>query len=296
MSRVMDNFRIGSGKDFLPEGSLQRLPSVVAQSKIPTASRAYNMFSTTHLVDTLAKENWLPVFAQEQRVRNEDKAGYQKHMIRFRQPNSTFTHVGDIAPELTVTNAHDTTAAFLLLGGFWKLACLNGLVVCQSEIGTLRVRHVGYDEGYVLESVSKLSKDISALTEKVKGYQGITLNLEEQRLFAEEALELKFGDAPVAREGKEDEVMIGERGFSISAFLYPNRAEDRAPTLWNIFNRIQEKCIKGNTFERTWITTNSGQTIYRSKVREVQAINENLRINQGLWTLLELFRVMKEGK
>ena len=63
-----------------------------------------------------------------------------------------------------------------------------------------------------------------------------------------------------------------------------------------VFNRIQEKCIKGNSFERTWITTNSGQTIYRSKVREVQAINENLRINQGLWTLLELFRVMKEGK
>lgn len=293
--RRLDNFRIGSGRDFLEEGALQRLPSIMAEHKIPTASRNYNLFSTSHMVDVLDREGWKPTFAQEQNARGE-RVGYQKHLIRFRQPGLVMKNVGDVAPELLMTNSHDTTAAFILMAGLFKLACLNGLIVCQTQFDSVHIRHVGWQEQDVIEATSKVSKAVPMLAENVQNYRQIQLDAEEQRLFAEEALMIKFRAIDVTpRKDYNDQVMIGDRGFSISTLLRPTRDVDKEPTLWNTFNVVQEKLIKGNNFERTTRRLTDGRTTNTTRVREIGAIDEGIRVNMALWTLMETFRKFKQA-
>ncbi len=289
--RVLDNFRIGSGRDFLPEGALQKLPSVAAEHKIATASRAYNLFSTTHLAGVLAKENWIPVFAQEQNVRDENRKGFQKHLVRFRQPGMVLKNVGDVTPEILLTNSHDTRSAYILMAGFFKLTCLNGLIVCESMFGSIHIRHVGYEEKDVIEATYKVAQEIPKLAEKIQDYREIRLSPDEQRVFAEEALMVKFKAPEVLPNPiNNDVVMIGERGFSISALLSPVRTDDRSPSLWNTFNGVQEKLTKGSSFERTTRRLNNGQVIHTTRVREIGAIDEGIRVNMALWVLMETFR------
>ena len=285
--------KVGDGKSFLEVGMLDRLPSVANQAKSPLVSRNYNLFNSLHVVDTLAKENWFPVLAQEQRVRNEDRKGYQKHLIRFRQPGSALKNVGDVAPELTVTNAHDTSAAWIFMGGAYKLACANGLIVCQSLLASVRVRHMGFDEAHVLGVAANLSKQIHLIVDKIREYQNIELSVLERIAFAEEAIGLKFRTDEV--EMRENGIAVtGDRAFSVTALLEPRRTEDSRPTLWNVFNTVQEKFIKGNAYERT-VRMIGGRVHNTTKVRGIEAIDENIRINTGLWELMDLFSQLKKS-
>lgn len=292
----LEHFRVGSGKAFLSEDELQRLPSVNATSKISTASRQYNQFNTRHIVDVLAKENWFPVFAQEQNARGE-RVGFQKHFLRFQQPGLVMKNVGDVVPELDLTNAHDTLSAYILMAGAFKLACSNGLIVCQAQFESIHIRHVGYEERDVIEATQKIAKEIPLLSERIQSYQDVVLKPEERELFAEEALMIKFRVNEIQRSAvNSSHAVIEDRSFSIPHLLEAKRYEDKVPTLWNTFNIVQEKLTKGGGFERTTRMTPHHRMTRVTQVREVGAINENIRINQELWALMAMFLTMKTAR
>ncbi len=284
--------KVGNGREFIPVESFRHLTSINAPHEAPTVSRKYSFFSTMNLIEALRSQNWLPVMAQEQRVRESGREGYQKHMIRFRQPGSILTVVGDIAPEIVLTNAHDARSAYVLMAGFFRLACLNGLIVSEGEFGAIRIKHLGYDENEVIEASYKVIDDVPRLTEKIGDYRSIILDPTEREIFAESALTMKY-DADIEGKGT-GMVKIENRTFSLPALLKPTRQQDADPTLWNTFNTIQEKLTKGNSFERTTRMVN-GQIRQQTKVRGITGLNENVRVNRGLWHLMERMREIKTG-
>src|SRR5829696_9230501 len=58
-------------------------PSVYAEHARPGVSSRYTFVSTAQVVALLGAEGWEPVKASEQRVRLEDRIGFQMHEIRF---------------------------------------------------------------------------------------------------------------------------------------------------------------------------------------------------------------------
>jgi hypothetical protein len=297
--------KIGDGKSFIAVESLNRLGSVVATQEAPTVSDRYSFFSTMGLINALATENWLPVLAQEQRANLQEREGYQKHMIRFRQPGTVLSHVGDLAPEIILTNAHDARAAYVLMAGFFRLVCLNGLIVSEGEFGAIHIRHLGYDEKDVIEASYKVIEDVPRLVDKIQDYRAIELKPSEKEILAESALVLKYGEGqdpvnaeanekgepPIIRDGSL--LRIGNRAFNVPALLTPIREQEAPPTLWNTFNTIQEKISKGNKFERTVRRAPDGHLTHRHKVKGITGINEDIRFNRGLWNLMERMRGLK---
>lgn len=58
-------------------------PSVFAEHARPGVSARYTFVATAQVVALLEAEGWEPVKASEQRVRLEDRIGFQMHEIRF---------------------------------------------------------------------------------------------------------------------------------------------------------------------------------------------------------------------
>ena len=95
-------------------------------------------------------------------------------------------------------------------------------------------------------------------------------------MYARAALLVKYGEEEVER-----------RHFDYSYLLAPVRREDREPTLWSAYNRVQEKLVNGGRFERA----PKGKTVLKS--RGLKSVTEDIRINQGLWMLTERMAQMK---
>lgn len=290
---------IGNGKEFISLEQIAVLQSVVQTQRGPTTSPLYRFYSTMNVVDALRDHDWFPVKAQEQRVisKHESRLGYQKHMIRFRRQDSFLSEIDDVAPELILTNAHDGSTRYSIMAGFFRMVCINGMVVSEGEFGRINVKHLGHEMEDVIKASYRVVEDVPRLTEKIKTYRAIELQPLEQEIFAGSALLTKYNDdgkLPVVRE--KDTFNIGERAFSLSQLISPIRASDDKPTLWNVFNRVQEKMTKGNRFERTIRETPTGKVIRKEKVPAITSINENLRVNRGLWHLMDEMAKLKQAQ
>jgi hypothetical protein len=285
----MEIYTVGDGKTFLEPQFFTKLPSIAALEESPRTSDKYNFFSTRNVVEMLLKQQWYPVKAQEQRVRNEGRKGFQKHMIRFRRQDEILTNVGDLAMEIILTNSHDGLSAYHLMLGMFRLACLNGMIVSEANFGTIKFRHLGFKESDVIDASYKVIEGSPRLMNKVQEYRQIELKPDDKFQFAESALELKFGDGETEAKTEGANTIIGDRTFNLPALLAPKRKEDMSNNLWTVFNVLQEKLVKGNNYERT-VRNVDGRTIHRTKVSEIKGIDETIRVNKGLWELLDIFR------
>jgi len=292
---------VGNGKEFISLEQLAALRSVMQTEKAPSTSGKYRFYRTMDVVDALRDHNWFPVKAQEQRViaKHEGRLGYQKHMIRFRQSGVALQAIGDLLPELILTNAHDGSTRYSIMAGFFRMVCINGLVVSEAEFGRINIKHIGHDEEDVIEASYKVIEDVPRLTEKIGDYQKIELQPVEQTIFAESALEMKYNDGGKLSTTRDlvypDRFHVGDRAFSTHQLLLPRRVQDEASTLWNTFNRVQEKMTKGGRFENTIHYSPGGKEIMKNKIPSITSINENLRVNRGLWHLMEEMAKVKIG-
>jgi hypothetical protein len=245
-----------------------------------------------NVVETLAKHDWFPVKAQEQRVLTQSRMGFQKHMVRFRQTGNVPKIVGDVLPEIVLTNSHDGSTKYNFMLGLFRLACLNGLIVSESMFASIKVKHVGYQEKDVLDASFKVIEDVPKITERVQTYRSIFMVPSEREAFAESALILRFSneDSKTHRDGES--FFVDDRTFNLPALLQPRRTEDQTPNLWNTYNIIQEKMTQGNRFERTTREVN-GRVIHKTKVQGVTGIDANLQVNRGLWHLMDKMAELK---
>lgn len=248
--------------------------NIILESVNQTAPREgvsarYSFIPTTTILSTLKKEGWLPVRAQE--VKSKNHAGFQKHLIRLQNMNQDF--VNGVAPEIVLTNSHDAAASFTIMAGLFRAVCLNGIIVSDSTFEAHRICHKGYTEDKVYDAIYSVMNSTPKILGKIEEFKGIALSAEERQIFAESALTLKFGEEKV----KE----LNSFGTTMR-LLSPRREADAEPNLWNVFNTIQEKFIKGDRY-----ISPANNPLKIKKGRATNSISENIRLNKGLWELTE---------
>ncbi|TVT60785.1 MAG: DUF945 domain-containing protein [Azoarcus sp. PHD] len=245
-------------------------PSIFADAPHGSRSERYAYIPTATVLTKLRQEGFEPFMVCQTRVRNEDRREYTKHLIRMRHASQIN---GSEANEIILLNSHDGTSSYQMLAGMFRFVCHNGLV-CGDTAADIRVPHKGDVAGQVIEGAYEVLQGFGQVRQSRDAMRAITLDTGEAEILARSALALKYDDpdkpAPVTE----------------SQLLVPRRFDDRKPDLWSAFNRIQENMIKGGLSARTALGR-------RQRTREVQGIDQNLRLNRALWMLADGMRQLK---
>ena len=263
----------------LTNDQLMRIaPSVFATQPYEKMSEKYAFIPTIQIVEKMKHEGFMPYAATESRTRIEEKRGFTKHMIRFRDVRKgdapAIRTLGTIYPELILTNARDGGSAYKIEAGLFRLVCLNGLMVCNESISEMHVRHSGSVDG-IIDASYEVVENFPKVLDSVEQFAALRLTAPQQTAYAEAALELKYD---------EDE----KKPIMAAQVIRPRREEDREPTLWNTFNVAQENLVSGGLRGRS----ESGR---RMRTRGVTGISENARLNKALWTLTERMKELAKA-
>jgi len=271
-------------------GSLQGLedeqlrslsPSIFADRASSQTSGRYEFIPTSAVVAGFKTQGWLPVLAKETKVRNPDKKDFCKHMIRFRHRDDLdktkgAVAVGDLVPEIVLVNSHDGSSSFQLHAGIFRFVCSNGMVVADSTIQNHRIRHTGQVVNDAIDAVFEIVEETPKVFNQIENYRAITLEQNEQEIFAESALMLRWPEE--------------DRPFIPAQILSSRRRDDQSPDLWTVFNRIQENLLRGGMRGRR---VNEYGRIQRTTSRAIKSVSEDLRLNKALWTFTEKFAALK---
>jgi len=267
-------------------------PSALAVRPYAGMSTKYAYIPTVDVIRAMQEAGFLPFFASESRTRQIEKAGYLKHMLRFRSMLDSNRNLakGDTVAEVILVNSHDGSCRYRLIAGIWRLVCDNGMAVEDGTIETINVRHSGNVIEEVVESSARMFAQLPEVVEKSQTWRTINLSQDEQGIFARSAHQIRFGDA----EGKVETTIRPEQ------LLESRRYEDNGSDLWSTFNRVQENVVKGGLKgdrqrnERGgWLRSESGRAVPRERTREIKAIDQNVNVNKALWKLAEEMAALK---
>lgn len=247
-----------------------RAPSIFAASPMLGVSDRYTFVPTARIVAGLREMDWVAVDVEEQRIRQEQRRGFQKHLIRFRLAGQ-IASLDEWNVELVLVNSHDAGCAYQLHAGIYRRICSNGLVVSDGGFEALRFRHAGLTPEVVVTASLRLLEEMPRLGGRIDLFRARMLEPVESASFAEQALRLRYPtdvEPPVFP----------------ATLLDVRRGEDAGSDLWHTLNRVQENLIRGGVAD--------GHRDRRGRLRSVRGlrgIDSKVDLNKGLWSLAERF-------
>lgn len=248
-------------------------PSVFAAAPVAGVSERYTFLPTSQIVGRMRQEGWAPVEVRQQAVRVEGRMGFQKHLLRF-QRRDQIARPGDFTPEIALVNSHDRSSAYQIHGALYRFVCSNGLMVSDSTIERVSIRHSGQEAEAVIAASFAMLAQVPRLAERVEAFRTRQLSPAEQHLFAEQAIRLRWDDVKLAPVGVEK-------------ILWPRRTEDTGADLWTVYNRVQENLIQGRQRDYHQRRPDGHR---HALTRPVKGLDEGIRINKALWELAEAMR------
>ncbi len=250
-------------------------PSVFAEREDDSRSSRYRFVPSSTLLDRMEDEGFLVVGAQEQASRQPDGSPTRKHLLRFCHADM-LRMPSEHRIEVAMINSHNGTSSYKLMAGIFRLVCTNGLMV-GTQVSEICVRHTGHAAKEVIAASLRLAGETPRLLHDIQRMQSVLVSYKDQLDMAYEAARLRLGE----EFGK---VIAPEH------LLRPRRHDDIGytaggpATLWQAFNRIQENVIKGGVPLRPQFSEN-GLRPARRRLRAVNGIDTNTRLNRALWDL-----------
>ena len=235
-------------------------------------SEKYHFIPTIDVINEIKSHNWYPVNVQEASVRDLDKEGFQRHLVRFRHFDDLLNPTEN-AIELLLFNSHDRTTAFSISAGIYRFVCANGLVIADSVFESYKIKHIGERDNDVATAIERISNVKPVLEQKIHSFEAIKLQDAEKRAFAKSSIPLRF----------EQHLDI-----DLNDLLVPHREEDEKDDLYTTLNVIQENLLRGN------ISGVNKETGRRFTSREITSIAKDVNVNQGLWDIAERIFSIKE--
>ena len=235
-------------------------PSVFTTEKAKHLSDKYIQTPTIRVVEDLMNLGWEVTKVQE--VKSRKYAGFQKHLIMFRNPSITIKGANgdDAQPQILLTNSHDGKAAFNFRVGIFRFVCSNGLVISDADFGVMSIRHMNYTFESLQAKVAEMIGKLPKLVQKINLFKSKELTEAQMTEFATKASELRT-----------------KKTVNIMDVLTPTRTEDQGNDLWLVFNRVQEKILGGSY-------TSGGR-----KARSVKNFQQDIKLNEQLFELAESY-------
>jgi hypothetical protein len=233
-----------------------------ADSAHANVSIRYNQVKTIAVAEALQDTGWEIVKTASSRVRDTTREGFQKHMVWMKPKGGSGKQltVGDTEMRLVIVNSHDGTSAFKMSAGLHRLVCSNGLMVCTGDLEAISIRHTEAEiEELAIDGAYRIAAMAPKIDQVIKTMQDMELNPDQQIEMAQQAIDIVWD--------RKDYVHP-------AALLRARRFEDDKPTLWNVFNNIQENLIRGG------LSTSTGRN-----TRRVSSPARDIEINKALFSL-----------
>ena len=240
-------------------------PSIFTTEPSEKVSDKYSFIPTVQVLEDMNKLGWEPYQVSQRQGRNGSHP-YSKHMIRLR--NNNLGLIGDSLPEIVLTNSHDGRNAFNLHAGVFRLVCANGLVIADQMFASKRIKHQWYDMDYVREITNNVVEKIPEITSALQSFNEVELSEAQRYSLARKSINVRWTK--------------GNDHIDVKNMLEPTREEDLGNSLWSTFNVLQEKLLKGGLVYH--LPQGRQQT-----VRALTNIDEQVRVNKGLWELAETY-------
>ena len=247
-------------------------PALFTEQPHFEASDKYHFVSTIDVINEIKSLNWYPVSVQQSSVKDNEKEGYQRHLVRFRHFDDLL-NPKDNAVELLLFNSHDRSTAFSISAGIYRFVCSNGLVIADSVFEAYKIKHIGDRYNDVQTAINNITAFKPKLQQKIDTFESIKLSQPEKESFARSSIPLRF----------DEHLQIDYKDL-----LTPHREEDTKDDLYTTLNVIQENLLKGNI---SGINKNTGR---RFTSKEITSIGKDVDVNQGLWDIAERISSIKE--
>jgi hypothetical protein len=263
----------GTNVTALNEEQIARIaPSVFAVAAHESRSERFTPIPTIEVLRGLQREGWSVVGVRQSRSRDESRREFTKHLVRMRRLDEAHAlkKVGDTTFEALLKNANDGTSAYDLMAGLFRLVCMNGMVVSDGVIETVKVKHLGDVTAKVIEGTYRVLDQADAALEAPRQWSRVDLSADERLALASAARVLRFD------EERSDNSITPDR------FLLPRRTQDTGTDLWSTFNVIQENVIRGGL---NGFRTDANNRQRRMQTRAINGIDQDVKLNKALWTL-----------
>jgi hypothetical protein len=148
------------------------------------------------------------------------------------------------------------------------------MVVADAQFADFSIRHINYSFDELRGIVAKVMDSVPAAIDKMHLMNATILTDGQKREMAVETYKIRKGYAP------EDDINVDDQ--TVEELLTPVRTEDEGDSLWNVYNVLQEKMIKGSFMA-------PGKNGKNRKQRPITSIKKDLDYNQRLWSVAEQF-------
>jgi hypothetical protein len=257
-------------------------PSAFRESKQGAAvgvSSKYQFMTTSEIIDGLGKMGWNVHSAQQPKTKKDPETA--KHLLRFRHEHFGSLGVKGNIPEILLINSHDRTTSLKFHVGIFRLICSNGLVVADKTFSKLQIRHMNTTFEEVKVAINTIVTGLPIVFDKIEKFESISLSDKQQLDFATKAITTRYPEYINQKTNKIDTTKINEH-FSLEDLLRVDRPEDSGNSVWCVYNRVQEKLIKGGFLH----TGTTGKT---KLARALTHIRTNTITNIKLWDLAESY-------
>jgi hypothetical protein len=236
-------------------------PSIFATSASPKVSNRYTFVPTVDIVENFQREGW-----DIASVKQTGKGIHSLHEVKFR--NGELPNVGDTLVEAIIRNSHNGMSTLSVSAGLFRLCCSNGLTVATSAADSFKVRHAGFELDDVKRITEDFAKKLPLIEGSVNRMMERELTIDEKIDFVRKSAEVRWktGSVPATLDYEE--------------ILNPLRDADNGDSLWQVFNVVQEKWIRGGIQYKS----NKGR---KTQLRTLSDILTTNRINTKLWELAE---------
>ena len=206
---------------------------------------------TLDVITKLQDEGWHLSGVAEQRGKNRK---ITSNYVQLQHPDFAVQNSkgkDEAFTSITLSNSCNGNRPLQMSLGLFRQVCTNGLIRFDQHAETEKIKHIEVNARDLDRFVISMNSKASQLLTEVNEMKHKGLSLEDMRKLAHEAARLRYNNL--------DDINIDD-------LLIVNRVEDESNDLWTIFNRIQENLT-----------------------HDVKNMNEDIRINQQLFTLVENF-------
>jgi hypothetical protein len=254
-------------REFLGNDEIKRLASsVFTMTPSNDVSEKYTHIPTSQVIEDMRQLGWDVVDAKQVKARKEATAGFQKHLVVFR--NNDVVISGDdgdtVFPQILLTNSHDGKNAFTFTAGLFRMICENGLVISTQQFEDVKMRHMGYTFEDLQKNIREMVEKLPLTVESMNKMKQVELTPEQTIEFAQKSLAARFSQEEI------DNIEV-----DFDELLEPTRSEDRGNDLWSVFNVVQEKLIHG--------MFNYKYGVKVRKARKIRNFKQDLVINEKLF-------------
>ena len=218
-------------RTILTESDLVKVvPSAFFTKPAPDMSDKYTIIKTTDVINEMEKTGWFPYSATETVKAANAKRDCRYHMIKFFNPDAKAAqYVGDSVPEVVLFNSNNGRKSFQLEAGVFRLACSNGMMIKDHDLGSVRKRHIG--QFNLQDHLSRVKNTLLGNVDTIRNMQETVLNKAEREELAKLVLDLRY---------TSDKFIP-----NVDEALQARRPQDVGNSAWLVLNKLQEAVIRG---------------------------------------------------